>query len=416
MQQSNGRYRVLVGMIAILALLGGTFWQPGGVAAQASGVFESAPYDQLAGIEYAVHRFYFTDTNIYLDAQLARFDTPANAALGLDALNASYLAAFTTVSPSMAFEPVDDPAIGTTSLAYTAGFSTSTAGEQTGEASLIQVHDDVFVYTVVGTNMYWDLTGDEVTFEAAIAMVEAMMAAPESMATPDPWDEGAPASAWAKFPVEGDAVLAPYGIYETRDTENFAVEPLPAYVVETYGNVEGLVSVVSREYAMPGTGDETALPVAVIEVAAFGDAANAEPAYAHVAGSVLEMFPTDEVELEETAIDVPADEAIAYAAEVEGPEGSGRLAIVVSRAGPYVILLVVATDTDGDAVALAGELVQAIIEAESGAGEGELNLNDGTFSGGLWEKLPAAGDPVLRGMEPQSDDQPYPDVEGDLDF
>ena len=414
MQQSIARRRVLVAMLVILALVAVGVDPARPAAAQASEVFSSAPYDQLAGIEYAVHRFYFTDTNIYLDAQLARFDTPANAALGLDALNASYLAAFTTVRPSMAFEPVDDPAIGTTSVAYTAGFSTSTAGEQTGEASLIQVHDDVFVYTVVGTNMYWDLTGDEVTFAAAIAMVEAMMAAPESMATPDSWDEGAPDSAWAKFPVEGDAMLAPYGIYETRDTENFAVEPLPAYVVETYGNVEGLVSVVSREYAMPVTDDEVVLPIAVVEVAAFSEAADAEPAYAHVAGSVLEMFPSDEVELAETPIDVPADEAIAYAAEVEGPEGAGQLAIVVSRAGPYVILLLVATDVDEDAVALAEELVQAIIETEAGEGDGELNNSDGTFRGGLWDKLPAAGDPVLRGMEPGSDDQPYPEVEGDL--
>ena len=164
MQQSVSRRRILAVLVAILVLLGGSFWQPGSVTAQASDVFNSAPYHQLAGIEYAVQRFYQTRTNIFLHAQVARFDTADNAALGLDALNAFYLDAFTTVSPPMVFEPVDAPAIGTTSYAFNAAISTSPAGEKNGEATLVQVHDDVFVYTVVAHNPYYDFNFVEVTY------------------------------------------------------------------------------------------------------------------------------------------------------------------------------------------------------------------------------------------------------------
>jgi hypothetical protein len=66
-----------------------------------------------------------------------------------------------------------------------------------------------------------------------------------------------------------------------------------------------------------------------------------------------------------------------------------------------------ATGTETATLDMATAVVEAMIDAE--AGGNEVAFDDaGGSTGGLWDKLPTAGDPVLHGMIPVFDELQYP--------
>jgi hypothetical protein len=426
MQESIGRRRILIGIVVILSLVGGTFsgWRVA-TAQYYAGLFGEAPYAELTGIGEALHRSYMGPSSIYVHifADIARFDTPENAALGLETINAYYLDAFARDASPLAFEPVDVETTVPGTHAYTAVLDLGYADTPPyGEGTLLQAQDDFYVYTVVAVDYYGgvlDNVEDKVSLAAAVAMLEAMASIPAGPATPaaSP-DEGPVSGIWAKFPAQEDEVLQQYGITDSSDVVAYAPEPpapLPDVVVATYGEVEGLVSVVARTYGvMDSTSEEVQdAPVAHVELAAFNEAASAEPAFTSAATTSLGGLGLDGLGLEETNADVAADEAVAWAGQVESEGEQFGIAVIASRSGLYVVTVAVITTGDEDALAGAEDLTDAVMGAEAGAGA-ETYDAAGASSGGVWDKVPAAGADVLNGMEPVEDAVYYPEPEDGL--
>jgi hypothetical protein len=151
-------------------------------------------------------------------------------------------------------------------------------------------------------------------------------------------------------------------------------------------------------------------PVALLELAAFDEAAHAEPAFTSATTTSLGMLGLDGFGLEETEVDLTADEAVAWAGQVENEGEQYRVAVIVARSGPYVMTVVFVTTGVDDAVAGAEDLTHAVIAAEAGTGA-ETYDAAGSSSGGVWDKLPAAGTNSLNGMEPVEDAIYYPEPE-----
>ena len=82
-------------------------------------------------------------------------------------------------------------------------------------------------------------------------------------------------------------------------------------------------------------------------------------------------------------------------------------ALVITRDGNLMISVATFTSDVDVARELAEDLAQATIDAD--AGDSDAQFDDfGGSTGGLWDKLPAAGDDVLQGMEPAYDETLYP--------
>jgi hypothetical protein len=402
-----------MGLIIVLTIVVGTWRTTSPVRAQYVDPFYDAPYGDMVGLEEAVLRLYQGAPAVDFYAQVARFDTAANAGSGLETLNTWILEVFAASGTPATFEPVEV----TSSVAgVRAWFETLDLGpgnDPYAELALVQAQDDIYVYTVVVFNYYSTdspaLNG--VAMDVAVAMIEELAATPPGQATPAAVPGEAPTSGlWAKLPAEEDTVPQRYGITYTEDRVNYAPEPLPEVVVATYGDVEGVETVVARNYGVPDSesGEVEDVPVAYIEVAVFEDAAQAAPGFATAATEQLVVLGLDGAGLEETEAGFSADEAVAYAAEVEGEEGTFSVAVTVARSGSRIVTVAAITTSDEDALALADSLAQAVIEAK--AGEETATFSDeGTSTGGVWEMFPVTGDDVLAGMEPVDDRQMYPE-------
>ncbi|MGC4189822.1 MAG: hypothetical protein QM589_01130 [Thermomicrobiales bacterium] len=96
----------------------------------------------------------------------------------------------------------------------------------------------------------------------------------------------------------------------------------------------------------------------------------------------------------------------AYVAAIDQGAGlSLNQAVLVTQDGAFIYeTIVISLTSVDDAQATAVAVAQAMIAAPLGEGDGTL-VKDGTSSGGVWEKFPKAGDPMLHGMTPEMDDQ-----------
>jgi hypothetical protein len=385
-------------------------------------LFSDAPYAELTGIQEALHRSYMGPSSIYVHifADIARFDTPENATLGLETINAYFLDAFAGDASPLAFEPVDVATTVPGARAYTGVLDLENADTPPyGEGTLLQAQDDLYVYSVVVVDYYGgvlDDVEDEVSLAAAVDVLDAIAATPAGLATPAATSGEAPVSGtWAKFPAPEDELLQQYEITASSEFVAYAPEPpapLPDVVVATYGEVEGLVSVVARSYGvMDSTSDELQdTPVAYLELATFDEATHAQPAFASAATTSLGILGLDGLGLEETDTAIAADEAVAWAGEVENEGTEYRVAVIVARSGPHVMTVAVVTAATGDAVAGAEDLTRALLAAEVGTGV-ETYDAAGASSGGIWDKVPADAPDSLNGMEPVEDTIHYPEPE-----
>jgi len=421
MQQAMGRRRVLAGMMVILALVTGTFGGGQVARAQYLVLFEDVPYADLTGAEEASHRLYQGAPAVNIHALIVRFDSEPHAELGQTTLDGWLLDAFATAPSPLAFEPVDATGASFVNRAYFATLDLGLGAGPYGEAALIVAQDEVYVYTVAVINYYQtdneDLNG--VALEAAQATIEAMVATPAGLATPAASADDPPVSGtWAKFPAQADDIPQRYGITYAEDTLYLAPEApvaLPPGVASTYGTGEGLTAVVARSYGVPDaeTGEPHEVPAAYVELAAYDSPTNAGTGFGVAGTAQLAELGLDDAGLAETAPDVTADAAVAQAGEVEAEGVQYSVAVVVAQAGPYVVTVVFVAGGDEDALTPAGELAQAVLDAAAGDGEESFNA-DGLSTGGVWDKLPAAGADVPRGLEPLGDEVYFPEPESDF--
>jgi hypothetical protein len=410
MQASPKRFRrVLTAIVLTLAIMTGAIVPQSTVRAQFYDIFSGAPYEDLAGLQEAIQRHYqntiTAQLNIYVD--IARFDTEANAAAGLETLNTYFIESFAAGS-QFAFAPVEGPQLGNDTRAY---YATVEEFGNRHEAALVQVQDGVYVYQVLALN--WNQHVTEVAVdEAAVALLEAMIATPAGIGTPATDFEEAVSGTWEKFPEVGDEVPERYGILNASDTEWFEIEIATPEVADTpYGFSEDLVAIVERTYGTldPATGEpvEGALRVNV-QIAEVIDPANAGSAFSSAKAAFAEEMEAGGFTLESAEAGIIADEVTAWAgqAEIEGQQLN--LALVLVRSGPYVILLAASNaEAEPDPLAFASALAQAVVDADAGPGLGEVDY-DGASTGGIWDKLPATGNEVLGGLVAYEDWQYHP--------
>lgn len=416
MQQSMGRRGVLAGMLAVVALVTGL--SSGQVAsAQYLSLFDDAPYAEWTGAEEAVHRLYQGAPSVNMHGLVVQFDSELNAERGRSTIDAWFLDAFATAGTPLAFQPVD--AMGTMFVAqsYIATLDLGPGTDPYAGAALIVAQDETYVYVVAVIQQYQadtpELNG--IALEAAKAMVDAMAATPTGLATPAATADEAPVSGlWAKLPVQADETPQRYGITYTEDT--IYLEPvaasvaLPPGVAATYGTGAGLTTVVARGYGVldDATGQPQEVPAAYVEVAAYDDPANATAGFAVAGTAQLAELDLADVGLKSTTPDVQADEALAYAGQPQFEGEQYSIAMVVARSGTYVVTVVIFFSGDEDALAAAGALTQAVLDA--GVTDSIESFDaDGLSTGGLWDTLPVAGVDVLRGMAPIGDEVYFPD-------
>lgn len=106
------------------------------------------------------------------------------------------------------------------------------------------------------------------------------------------------------------------------------------------------------------------------------------------------LMGTDDMTFEEWDVDA-GEQSISYFStqEEEGVESEVVLSVV--QDGSYVYI-VSAAGSDVDMQDTATTLMTTMIDND-GSGEGEFNEN-GTSTGGLWDKLPASDDEVVTGL------------------
>ncbi|HYI25403.1 MAG TPA: hypothetical protein VD767_08350 [Thermomicrobiales bacterium] len=404
--RSIARHRFLAWLLALLVTLGSVAAFPNVTSAQYYDVHSNAPFEQLTGLQFAGQRLYqgSNELNIYID--VAVFDTEANAAAGLTALNTYYLDSYAAAASPIPFEPADPPAEVPDALAYLGYLDIGTGPY--GEVALVQVQDGTTVLIAFVSNYAYDSNPEELAMEVAGAMLDSILQVPVATATPAAID---PASVLARLPLETGEVPASYGMTYAGDTEWFAPEASgePTVAAEAdepallYGDAEGLVLVIGRDYDEPDDDSIDALG-AYIEIAEFDSDEHAEAAFAIAEASLVDEIESSGLAFEETDLDVSADASRAWAGTLD--EDTVQ-ALVITRDGNLMISVATFTSDVDVARELAADLAQATIDAD--AGDSDAQFDDfGGSTGGLWDKLPSAGDDVLQGMEPAYDETLYP--------
>ena len=404
-------HRILSLAVAIMAVAAGFLGTPGQAGAWYYDVFDDAPYDQVTGLQEAIHRLYQGSMEISFHADIARFDSEANAALGLETFNAYYLDAFASVGTPLMFEPVEVPTLGGEARAYYATLETS--GNQYGEAAFIQIHDGVYVYGVTVDHHGYSVNPEDVALDAAVALIAVMIASPAGIATPAPAEGGLPTGGtWDKIPNQGDEVPQRYGITYTGDDQYFALVEATPDPDAPYSGVAGLEWAGNRTYAVPGSDEDPALDTlrVYVEAAMFDDAVNAGAGFDAVADELLAVLAEDGISPDPTEVGLAADQSSAWVGEFEVEGEHAVISVIVARSGSTIVTVLTAGSGEGEVQALGEALAQSVLDAEPGNGAGEYDF-DGSSTGGPWDLFPVAGDAVLNGLEPVEDGEVYPEPE-----
>ncbi|CAN5753503.1 hypothetical protein BH20CHL3_BH20CHL3_01550 [soil metagenome] len=185
-------------------------------------------------------------------------------------------------------------------------------------------------------------------------------------------------------------------------------------------DLEGLQHGVARAYtidysalidlaATPGA--EMTVPSGVLTLSAvileFDSSGNAETALALLQEDATADMVGEIAEVTEIDLNL-GDASIGYASveEFDGQELETIIAVVQQDAYVY---FAVGVGSDQDMQTLVNEFTTTLIDNE-GSGAGELN-DDATYSGGLWNKFPAADDETIADLIPY-DSVIFPEPEG----
>jgi hypothetical protein len=84
-----------------------------------------------------------------------------------------------------------------------------------------------------------------------------------------------------------------------------------------------------------------------------------------------------------------------------------EVSVVTVQDGPYLYITIALGIGEAGTLETTAAVIAAMLAAETGSEDGTFDAAGGS-TGGLWEKFPVAGDAVLQGMMPESDQQLYP--------
>jgi hypothetical protein len=174
------------------------------------------------------------------------------------------------------------------------------------------------------------------------------------------------------------------------------------------GDLDGIQNAISRTYALDysammesmSTPDaEFSMPTGIIGIGGviieFDSDDNAATAFGKLQEDVLsdDTFAPD-TDVAEFELDA-GDQGTAYAGtyETDGQQSEDDLAIVQAGNAVYIVY---ASGIETDVQPVVTDFVQHLIDTE-GSGAGEFS-EDGTSTGGLWDKFPAADDELVAGL------------------
>jgi hypothetical protein len=222
------------------------------------------------------------------------------------------------------------------------------------------------------------------------------------------------------------ALLAVLMLALTLGRSGVAAQDAPMAPFEV-GDLDGIQAAVSRTYTVDVSGmlDSIGTPgpdgemgeipelsgvVTMIGVIGqFDSSDNAAAAVERVDEESTAALAEEEdaPELTEAEVDL-GDTSRAYSATQEIEGQALNLSVLIVQQDEY-LYFVVAGVIDADAQQLATDFTQALIEGEAGDGEPQVK-EDGTSTGGLWDKFPAADDELVANLT-AFDEQLYPEVE-----
>ncbi len=201
-----------------------------------------------------------------------------------------------------------------------------------------------------------------------------------------------------------DAQDATPDVLQPDDLEGLQHSVVRAYTID--------YSTMFETAATPGAEMQMSAGIYVLgaTILEFDNAGNAESALFKLADETEaqdEMNRNEGAEVSDLDLDL-GDNNVSYTSveDVEGVETETVVSLV--QGGNYVYFLV-AGGNDTDVQRTVVEFATVLIENDGG-GEGEFN-EDGTSSGGLWEKFPAADDALFAGLVPY-DQVLYPEPTG----
>ena len=177
--------------------------------------------------------------------------------------------------------------------------------------------------------------------------------------------------------------------------------------------LEGLVEGASRQYStdpeLVPADDPEALVVITAHLFRFDSDDHARDAYGtlteNAAGPLLghPVPGEDGPEIEEAEIDDLGDQAHAVwlSATNEEEAVTGHFRLLYVQDGEFLILVTAIAGSE-DATEYADDIARVMTERDAGDGEVETS-EDGTSSGGIWEKFPPADDDAIEGLIPFRD-------------
>ena len=189
----------------------------------------------------------------------------------------------------------------------------------------------------------------------------------------------------------------------------FAVASLPGFVqgaARTWAS-----DIAATPLAPSSTPDYASLGVVTLSaiIYEFDSDTDAAAAFDPVVGETTGPASTGGIELSEMAVEGFSGRVSAFSAAVaQGPGLTMHQVLLTAQDGPFIYqTIAVALSSVEDAQEVAVGVAQAMIAAPAGAAPATFDRK-GASSGGIWDKFPPAGDPILQGMKVELDDQLAP--------
>jgi hypothetical protein len=356
---------------------------------------------ELAGIEQAVGRNYYNDRSHWLGALVLQFDSEEHAAAALETLDPGNSASASLYADMV----ITIDGFGPETRAY--------HNKREGSSSVdILAQDATYLYIVQGTA--FEAGADSVT--PATAALRAMIAAEAGEGVGDFRDDGtSTGGAWDKLPPgDGDS---PPGFTTGYDEQFYPESEGTGEGGIDFSQYEGAQRAVARTYIGDASvlASPAAAPAAMYTLAALV-AEFDTPDHAAAAVDALHELATESVSANSGLTVEPTDPgdvgelAMAATGAVEEDGATYDVAVITVQDGAYVYVAIALGGGEAATLETGVAVIEAMSAADAGADAGSFDEAGGS-TGGLWDKLPQAGDEVLQGLAPESDAPLYPDVE-----
>ncbi len=142
----------------------------------------------------------------------------------------------------------------------------------------------------------------------------------------------------------------------------------------------------------------------------FKDDGKAKDAFGTISDEVTKAMTSDEkVQLNEEKVDGFSDNTKAFSGAIEEEGVSTSVFVVMTQKDQFIYFTTgISFSKDaGEVKDATVNFTKALIDGKASDGEGAVK-EDGTSTGGLWDKFPKADDKVLKGLKPMADQQVYP--------